>query len=409
MLKNLNQIVQHNIKRLSVFLVMGTVIVASTISVTALSQRVYIEDGENVTTLYSIKTEVADALKQAGVELGPDDTTEKTDNEDGTRIKVFRAFPVTVVDDEETIEVNISRGTVMDAVDKSGLTVGAEDIVSPLSSTELSNGMEINILRRYNITLIMGKEVKNLVVPAGTVREALKFLELPLGDEDSVNVDPESKVFEGMEINLTRVEYTERKEEEEVPYSKTTTMTDSLYEGERKVESGKNGTKEITLKDKIVNGEVVETKRVSEEIIVAAKNEVTYVGVKKKNTGSSSGAITKGYSRNNENGTFTDHTGKTVAYKYVLSGSATAYTASAGALTSTGKVAKVGMVAVDPRVIPYGTKVFITLKNGSVIGYATTEDTGGAMLEGKRLVDIYYSTESECFQFGVKDVNVYVL
>lgn len=409
MLKNLNQIVQHNIKRLSVFLVMGTVIVASTISVTALSQRVYIEDGENVTTLYSIKTEVADALKQAGVELGPDDTTEKTDNEDGTRIKVFRAFPVTVVDDEETIEVNISRGTVMDAVDKSGLTVGAEDIVSPLSSTELSNGMEINILRRYNITLIMGKEVRNLVVPAGTVREALKFLELPLGDEDSVNVDPESKVFEGMEINLTRVEYTERKEEEEVPYSKTTTMTDSLYEGERKVESGKNGTKEITLKDKIVNGEVVETKRVSEEIIVAAKNEVTYVGVKKKNTGSSSGAITKGYSRNNENGTFTDHTGKTVAYKYVLSGSATAYTASAGALTSTGKVAKVGMVAVDPRVIPYGTKVFITLKNGSVIGYATTEDTGGAMLEGKRLVDIYYSTESECFQFGVKDVNVYVL
>lgn len=409
MLKNLNQIVQHNIKRLSVFLVMGTVIVASTISVTALSQRVYIEDGENVTTLYSIKTEVADALKQAGVELGPDDTTEKTDNEDGTRIKVFRAFPVMVVDDEETIEVNISRGTVMDAVDKSGLTVGAEDIVSPLSSTELSNGMEINILRRYNITLIMGKEVKNLVVPAGTVREALKFLELPLGDEDSVNVDPESKVFEGMEINLTRVEYTERKEEEEVPYSKTTTMTDSLYEGERKVESGKNGTKEITLKDKIVNGEVVETKRVSEEIIVAAKNEVTYVGVKKKNTGSSSGSITKGYSRNNENGTFTDHTGKTVAYKYVLSGSATAYTASAGALTSTGKVAKVGMVAVDPRVIPYGTKVFITLKNGSVIGYATTEDTGGAMLEGKRLIDIYYSTESECFQFGVKDVNVYVL
>lgn len=409
MLKNLNQIVQHNIKRLSVFLVMGTVIVASTISVTALSQRVYIEDGENVTTLYSIKTEVADALKQAGVELGPDDTTEKTDNEDGTRIKVFRAFPVTVVDDEETIEVNISRGTVMDAVDKSGLTVGAEDIISPLSSTELSNGMEINILRRYNITLMMGKEVRNLVVPAGTVREALKFLELPLGDEDSVNVDPESKVFEGMEINLTRVEYTERKEEEEVPYSKTTTMTDSLYEGERKVESGKNGTKEITLKDKIVNGEVVETKRVSEEIIVAAKNEVTYVGVKKKNTGSSSGSITKGYSRNNENGTFTDHTGKTVAYKYVLSGSATAYTASAGALTSTGKVAKVGMVAVDPRVIPYGTKVFITLKNGSVIGYATTEDTGGAMLEGKRLIDIYYSTESECFQFGVKDVNVYVL
>ena len=142
---------------------------------------------------------------------------------------------------------------------------------------------------------------------------------------------------------------------------------------------------------------------------MAAKNEVTYVGVKKKNTGSSSGSITKGYSRNNENGTFTDHTGKTVAYKYVLSGSATAYTASAGALTSTGKVAKVGMVAVDPRVIPYGTKVFITLKNGSVIGYATTEDTGGAMLEGKRLVDIYYSTESECFQFGVKDVNVYVL
>ena len=141
---------------------------------------------------------------------------------------------------------------------------------------------------------------------------------------------------------------------------------------------------------------------------MAPKNETTYVGIKKDS--SSSGSISKGYSIHNGNGTFTDHEGNVVAYKSLLSGSATAYTASPGAITSTGKVAQYGYVAVDPSIIPYGTRLYITSTDGSyVYGYAVAADTGGAMLSGKRLVDLYYNSVSECYQFGVRNVNVYIL
>lgn len=413
MIQNLNRKIKQNIIRLSVFVIMGIVVLTSTVSVAALSQKVYIKDGEDTVALYAISTDTNKMLNQARVELGPDDTVERIDNENSILINVLRAFPVKVTDDGETREVNISKGSVAEAVEKSGLVVGNEDIISPASSTDVHEGMEINILRRYNIHLTIGKDTKDLVVPAGTVREALEFLEMPLGEEDIVSVDPESKVYEDMEINLVRVEYAERKEKETIPYSKTTTTTDSLYEGEKKTESGEEGIKEVRIQDKIVNGEVVEVKRISEEVVLAPKNEVTYLGVKKKvTTPSSSGSnsISIGYSKNNGNGTFVDHSGKTVAYKSVLTGSATAYTASPGAITSTGKVAKYGNVAVDPNIIPYGSKLYIASTDGSVVyGYAVAADTGGAMLSGRRLVDLYYNTVSECYQFGVRNVNIYVL
>lgn len=413
MIQNLNRKIKQNIIRLSVFVIMGIVVLTSTVSVAALSQKVYIKDGEDTVALYAISTDTNKMLNQARVELGPDDTVERIDNENSILINVLRAFPVKVTDDGETREVNISKGSVAEAVEKSGLVVGNEDIISPASSTDVHEGMEINILRRYNIHLTIGKDTKDLVVPAGTVREALEFLEMPLGEEDTVSVDPESKVYEDIKINLVRVEYAERKEKETIPYSKTTTTTDSLYEGEKKTESGEEGIKEVTIQDKIVNGEVVEVKRISEEVLLAPKNEVTYLGVKKKVTtppSSGSNSISIGYSRNNGNGTFVDHSGKTVAYKSVLTGSATAYTASPGAITSTGKVAKYGNVAVDPNIIPYGSKLYIASTDGSVVyGYAVAADTGGAMLSGRRLVDLYYNTVSECYQFGVRNVNIYVL
>ena len=60
--------------------------------------------------------------------------------------------------------------------------------------------------------------------------------------------------------------------------------------------------------------------------------------------------------------------------------------------------------------IPYGTKLFICSEDGkTVYGYATAADTGGAMLSGRILVDLYYDTVAECYQFGVRNMRVYVL
>lgn len=124
----------------------------------------------------------------------------------------------------------------------------------------------------------------------------------------------------------------------------------------------------------------------------------------------SNGKWSEDKTMSDEGGSFIDKDGKTVSYKKSLTGSCTAYTAPPGAITSIGLVPKVGYVAVNPRIIPYGTKMYICSKDGSITyGYAVAADTGGAMLSGKRLLDLYYNTEYECIQFGVQNMNVYIL
>ena len=73
-----------------------------------------------------------------------------------------------------------------------------------------------------------------------------------------------------------------------------------------------------------------------------------------------------------------------------------------------GTRARVGAVAVDPRVIPLGSKLYIESMDGfASYGYATAEDTGGA-IKGNR-IDLFYSTSSQARNFGRRNVKVYVL
>ena len=67
-----------------------------------------------------------------------------------------------------------------------------------------------------------------------------------------------------------------------------------------------------------------------------------------------------------------------------------------------------GVVAVDPRVIPLGTRLYIETADGSYIyGNAVAGDTGGAIKGNK--IDLFMNSYSECMQFGRRTVNVYIL
>ena len=92
----------------------------------------------------------------------------------------------------------------------------------------------------------------------------------------------------------------------------------------------------------------------------------------------------------------------------MLTGSCSAYTG--GGTTASGLPAAVGNVAVNPNVIPYGTRLYICSPDGSfVYGYAVAADTGGAFLYGDYLADLYYDTLSDCYSFGIRTMNVYIL
>jgi len=71
-------------------------------------------------------------------------------------------------------------------------------------------------------------------------------------------------------------------------------------------------------------------------------------------------------------------------------------------ITATGVPAEYGIVAVDPRVIPLGTYVFI-----EGYGVALAADTGGA-IKGNR-IDLCFDSRSEALAFGRRKVKVHIL
>ncbi len=94
-----------------------------------------------------------------------------------------------------------------------------------------------------------------------------------------------------------------------------------------------------------------------------------------------------------------------VRYSEVMTMRATAYLPTDGSATGTtamGIPATYGIVAVDPRVIPLGTRVYIP-----GYGEALAADTGGAIKGYK--IDLCMESYSQAMRFGRRDVTVYIL
>ena len=108
--------------------------------------------------------------------------------------------------------------------------------------------------------------------------------------------------------------------------------------------------------------------------------------------------------------TITTPSGEVFTYSEQLLGEATAYSCEGeiNPITYSGPPARVGEVAVDPKFIPIGTKLFIVLQDGSMIyGYCVAEDTGGAV-KGN-VIDLYVNTFADCSLVGRAPCDVYVL
>ncbi|MBE7033463.1 MAG: hypothetical protein E7406_04460 [Ruminococcaceae bacterium] len=161
------------------------------------------------------------------------------------------------------------------------------------------------------------------------------------------------------------------------------------------VQEGENGEKKVTYEVKYEKGTEVSREVISEEIVKEPVDKIVEYGNK---NASAEAPVNTGV----------------LDYKYVITCEATAYDLSPeenggyAGQTATGVPLDKGVIAVDPRVIPLGSRVYIEAIDGSwSYGYAVAADTGGA-IKGKR-VDLCYRTRSECIQFGRRKCRVYIL
>lgn len=276
--------------------------------------------------------------------------------------------------------------TVGDFLEKEGIVLKNKDLVSPSLDKAIDKDMKIVISSPKSYHIKDGKKTIIAEASGYTVADVLDNLDIKLNKLDRVSLPLDEIAKEGMEIRIDRVVVENLENKIEIPFETESRENKDMFEGEKKViTKGEVGQKTESLKNTYVNGVLETTEVLKSEITKDPVKEVVEVGTKK--------------------GTVAPN-GKNA--KRVIVMQATAYDPTAGSKTAMGTRARVGAVAVDPKVIPLGSKLYIESMDGfASYGYATAEDTGGA-IKGNR-IDLFYNSNAEANRFGRRNVKVYVL
>lgn len=300
------------------------------------------EDGKQVASFTTFKEQQAELLEEAALTLAADDSIIMSGVEQDINIEIFRAFPVTVQANGQTVSVNVIADT--------------------------------------------------------TVRETLDKAEVEYDENDKFSVSLDEAVTANMAITVVRCETKVLEETESIPYESETKKTDSLYKGVTSVkQEGADGEKTLVYNVDYEDG--VEVNRTLTDTIITkeVQNKITLVGTKERAITS-----TTSYGRKMSK--------EELAGAKCITVTATAYSSESdgGSRTSLGKVPCYGTVAVDPNVIPLGTKMYIVSPDGNyVYGYCFAGDTGGAIKGNK--VDLFMNSEKACRSFGRRTMLLYIL
>lgn len=259
---------------------------------------------------------------------------------------------------------------------------------------ELVNNDVVSIKKSNKVTIVDGEKNFDIYTTASSVSDLMAEGVISINEEvDFLNVNKDSKIANEMVIEITRVTKEVISQEELVPYDVEKRESVSIPKDHVRILSeGSAGSNLVTTEIIYHNGKEVD-RVVTTSQISAPVNRVVEYGI---------GDYAYGTKL------------ETVNYSKKLVCTATAYCAckrccgwSTG-ITASGMMAQYGVIAVDPRVIPLGTKLYIETTDGSyTYGYSIAADTGGAIKGNK--VDLFFPSHGEALQFGRKTVNVYIM
>lgn len=319
-------------------------------------------------------------------------------------VGVFLNFKsdVVIYDNEKQIAVKTMKSTVREVLEQNGISVSPDDYVSMSLDTKLQK-TETNVItidRAVPVNIYADGKQQTLMTYKDTVKETLEGTPFRLGENDKLyGVSLDDKIVKDMNIKIIRVRTEVVDEDTALPFKVVSRENNKLDKGtEKVVREGKEGTLRKSYEVVKEDGIEVAKKLLSEAIVATPIDKLIELGT----------VLNHKTSR-----------GEIVRYKKVMNMRATAYTASfkdtgkrpgdpGFGITRSGIKARRGVIAVDPRVIPLGTKVYVEVAGKTPdYGFALAADTGGA-IKGD-LIDLYFDTQEVVDAWGVKRVKVYIL
>ena len=305
---------------------------------------------------------------------------------------------ISVVVDGKSIEVTTLKSNVTQILKTNDIALGPKDQITVSLDSKVKDGDKIYIKKAVDVKVTVDGKELNIQTAENTVEDMLKAEKIALNDEDKITPSKNESLKSGLQVQITRVNTEILQEVKTIDFATEFKNSDELDKGVKKViQKGKIGEKVITSAVVYENGKEISRNLVSEELKSEPVKEIIALGTV---------------------GVYTPSRGGEIRYTKKLKVRATAYTADYAStgkgpddpylgVTSTGKMAKrnpdgYSTIAVDPRVIPLGTKLWV-----DGYGYAIAEDVGGAIKGNK--IDLYFHSSEEMWEWGSRNVNIYIL
>ncbi len=300
------------------------------------------------------------------------------------------AREVVIEDGDTVVTIKTRAKTVGDALAQAGVSVGEHDRMSIEQTAALGKHTIVVIQRAQPVTIRADGGVKVVHSCLTGVQELLELAGVVVGPDDLVEPPLDGKLDDDRSISVYRITFATEVIKETIPFAKETRANPSLEVGlSTVIQHGQNGEKQYTYHLTFRDGVEVARKLLAEVVTVAPKAYIVATGT--KNTVTINGVVHR-------------------IVRAYISERATAYYPGpestgvwADGITKLGIPAGEGVVAVDPKVVPLGSRLYV-----EGYGFAIAADVGGA-IRGTA-IDVCFDTKEKAQQWGVKrGVKFYIL
>jgi len=244
------------------------------------------------------------------------------------------------------------------------------------------------------VTILVDGREYSVVQFGGTVADALNKAKVTLRGTDMVNPSLESRVSDGQRVKVTRVTIKEVISDQVLTGRTEKKVDPSLLPGQQVViQAGTCGLAQNYYRVTYWDGQEQERELVKREVVREPRPIVVACGPTM--------LASRGKTRPLKTVAGNTTAPGDMVPERVITAVSTAYT-NTGHRTATGITPHKGVVSVDPRVIPLGTKLYV-----ENYGPAVALDTGGDM-KGNR-IDVFFDNPQEAKAWGRRKVNVLIL